>query len=256
MDLNIISWNVNGIRAAERKGFTDWLINEAPDIMCVQETKADVSQLATGITNIDGYNAYFSSARKKGYSGVGLWSRHAPEEVKTGIDIERFDSEGRILRADYGVLVLYNIYFPNGGASSERLEYKMDFYETFIAHVKDELKIHKKIVICGDFNTAHKEIDLARPGPNSTVSGFLPRERLYIDKLVDTGFIDTFRKFNNDADNYTWWDYKTRARERNVGWRIDYFFVSSELEKDLKGAFIMGDVQGSDHCPVGIRFSI
>lgn len=252
----ILSWNVNGIRAVYKKGFVDWLKKENPDILCVQETKAQREQLTDDLLNVDGYTSHFSSAEKKGYSGTATYTKLKPESFKTGIGAKKFESEGRFAVIDYGKFILFNIYFPNGKARKERLQYKMDFYEAFLKHLKKLLMQGKKIVICGDVNTAHKEIDLARPKANEKTSGFLPEEREWIDKLLEAGFIDTFRVFNDKPDNYTWWDMITRARERNVGWRIDYFFISKDLGKNLKSAFIMSDIMGSDHCPIGIELSV
>lgn len=250
--LRIISWNVNGLRAMYRKGFLDWLNAEQPTILCVQETKASEEQIPEDLKEIPGFFVYFESAEKKGYSGVGSFSKLMPDSIKRGFGIKKFDIEGRVLTADYGKFILFNVYFPNGKISKERLKYKMAFYEEFLAHITSLRQSGKKIVICGDVNTAHKEIDLARPKENSKVSGFLPEERAWIDKLIDRGFVDTFRLFNKDGGQYTWWDLKTRARARNVGWRIDYFFITDNLRRNLKNAFIMKDVMGSDHCPLGI----
>jgi len=251
--LRLLSWNVNGIRAIQKKGFLDWFKEESPDILCLQETKAHPDQLDDALKNIDGYQSYFSSAEKKGYSGVVTYTKIKPLSFQQGIGIEKFDSEGRIIVTEFKEFVLFNIYFPNGKASEERLQYKMDFYEVFLKHLKKLKKAGKKISICGDVNTAHKEIDIARPKENEKISGFLPEEREWIDKLLKAGFIDTFRAFNDQPDNYTWWDMMTRARERNVGWRIDYFFISENLKDNLKSAFILPDVMGSDHCPVGLE---
>ncbi len=250
--LRIISWNVNGLRAMYRKGFLEWLNAEQPTILCVQETKASEEQIPEDLKEIPGFFVYFASAEKKGYSGVGSFSKLMPDSIKRGFGIKKFDIEGRVLTADYGKFILFNVYFPNGKISKERLKYKMAFYEEFLAHITSLRQSGKKIVICGDVNTAHKEIDLARPKENSKVSGFLPEERAWIDKLIDRGFVDTFRLFNKDGGQYTWWDLKTRARARNVGWRIDYFFITDNLRRNLKNAFIMKDVMGSDHCPLGI----
>ena len=251
--VRILSWNVNGIRAAYKKGLLNWFSKEKPDILCVQEIKAVKEQLSDDLINVDGYASYFSSAERKGYSGTATYTKVNPVKVVNGIGIKKFDSEGRFLVTDFTDFILFNIYFPNGKAKEERLQYKMDFYEAFLKHLKKLLKQDKKIVICGDVNTAHKEIDLARPKPNEKISGFLPQEREWIDKLLEAGFIDTFRKFNQKPEQYTWWDMMTRARERNVGWRIDYFFISENLRDNLKNAFILPDVMGSDHCPVGIE---
>ena len=251
--VRILSWNVNGIRAAYKKGLLNWFSKEKPDILCVQETKAVKEQLSDDLINVDGYASYFSSAERKGYSGTATYTKINPVKIENGIGIKKFDSEGRFLVTVFDEFVLFNIYFPNGKAKEERLQYKMDFYEAFLKHLKKLLKQDKKIVICGDVNTAHKEIDLARPKPNEKISGFLPQEREWIDKLLEAGFIDTFRKFNQKPEQYTWWDMMTRARERNVGWRIDYFFISENLRDNLKNAFILPEVMGSDHCPVGIE---
>ena len=251
--MKLISWNVNGIRAVYKKGFLDWFNKEKPDVLCLQETKAMKEQLTDDLINVNGYNSFFSSAEKKGYSGTATYTNVQPAKVANGIGIKKFDSEGRFLVTEFDEFVLFNIYFPNGKARQERLQYKMDFYEVFLKHLKKLLKQGKKIVICGDVNTAHKEIDLARPKPNEKVSGFLPQERAWIDKLLEAGFIDTLRVYNHKPEQYTWWDMMTRARDRNVGWRIDYFFISDNLRDNLKNAFILPEVMGSDHCPVGIE---
>ncbi len=251
--VRILSWNVNGIRAAYKKGLLNWFSKEKPDILCVQETKAIKEQLSDDLINVDGYVSYFSSAERKGYSGTATYTKINPAEVKNGIGVKKFDSEGRFLVTDFSDFILFNIYFPNGKAKKERLQYKMDFYEAFLKHLKKLLKQDKKIVVCGDVNTAHKEIDLARPKANEKISGFLPQEREWIDKLLETGFIDTLRVFNQKPEQYTWWDMMTRARERNVGWRIDYFFISENLRDNLKNAFILPEIMGSDHCPVGVE---
>ena len=251
--IRILSWNVNGLRAVYKKGFLDWFATEQPDILCLQETKASEEQIPDELKQIQNYHAYWASAEKKGYSGVGLLSGKKPFHVKTGFGIERFDSEGRTLVADYGDFVLFNVYFPNGKASEERLQYKMDFYASFLSHVDNLRKEGKRIIVCGDVNTAHREIDLARPRENETISGFLPQERAWIDDLLSHGFIDTFRMFHQDGGHYTWWHLISRARERNVGWRIDYFFVSENLKDNIRSAFILPEVMGSDHCPIGIE---
>ncbi|MDY6788129.1 MAG: exodeoxyribonuclease III [candidate division WOR-3 bacterium] len=256
MAITMLSWNINGIRAIERKGFSKFLKKESPDIMCIQETKAQEEQIPEALTDIDDYHTVFASAEKKGYSGVGTFSKIKPNDITKGIGVERFDREGRILRSDYDDFILFNIYFPNGKSSQKRLDFKMSFYETFLQEWKSLLDMGEKIVICGDVNTAHKEIDLARPKANEDRSGFLPIERKWIDDLMDAGFIDTFRYFHKEPDNYSWWDYKTKARERNVGWRIDYFFISQNLENNLKSAFTRDNIMGSDHCPVGIELDI
>jgi len=235
-NIKMYSWNVNGIRAVHKKNAVDWFIKEQPDILCVQETKAQADQVPAELKNLRGYLTYFSSAERKGYSGVGLWTKSEPIKVINGFGIPHFDSEGRILIAEYNKFTLFNIYYPNGKQSKERLKYKMDFYEAFLDYAENLKKTKKKLIICGDVNTAHKEIDLARPKENQKVSGFLPVEREWMDKFFEHGYVDTFRMFNNEPEQYTWWDMKSRARDRNVGWRIDYFFVSKNLKKNVKTA--------------------
>ncbi|NWG27200.1 MAG: exodeoxyribonuclease III [Ignavibacteriaceae bacterium] len=249
----LLSWNVNGIRAIQKKGFLDWFKKENPDILCLQETKAHPDQLDDELKNVPGYESYFSSAEKKGYSGVVTYTKLKPKSVQQGIGVKKFDSEGRFIITEFDEFTLFNIYFPNGKASAERLQYKMEFYETFLKHCKKLLKEGEKIIVCGDVNTAHKEIDLARPKENSEISGFLPQEREWIDKFLAAGFIDTFRIFNKEPEQYTWWDMVTRARERNVGWRIDYFYISENLREKITSAKIHQDVMGSDHCPISIE---
>ena len=249
----LFSWNVNGIRAISKKGFLEWFKKENPDILCLQETKAHPEQLTDELKDVDGYESHFSSAEKKGYSGVVTYANEKPINIQHGIGIKKFDSEGRFIITEFNDFILFNIYFPNGKASKERLQYKMDFYNAFLKHCKKLLKQGKKIVVCGDVNTAHEEIDLARPKENSNTSGFLPEERKWIDKFISAGFIDTFRIFNKEPENYTWWDMITRARERNVGWRIDYFYASENLKNNIKSASIHSTVMGSDHCPIELE---
>lgn len=250
--VRLLSWNVNGVRAVEKRGFIRWLDATSPDVLCLQETKAVPDQLGDALRSPSGYHVYWDSAERKGYSGVAIFSREEPLRVNSGFGIGRFDSEGRVLCAQYPGFRLYNVYFPNGKSSDERLRYKMDFYDAFLAHLMALRGQGERLVICGDFNTAHREIDLARPKENAKVSGFLPEEREWMDRLVDNGFIDTFRMFHSEAERYSWWDLKSRARERNVGWRIDYFFVSDNLREAVVDADILSEVIGSDHCPVSL----
>ena len=251
-----LSWNVNGLRAIHKKGFLEWLAKERPDILCLQETKASPDQLPATLRDIDGYQTYFSSAERKGYSGVGLYTRTKPDRVSYGFGIEKFDREGRVIIAEYREVVLFNIYFPNGKSSAERLEYKMEFYDAFLECVDKLKREGRNIIVCGDVNTAHKEIDLARPKANETISGFSPEERAWIDQFLGQGYVDIFRMFNDKPQQYTWWDQMTRARDRNVGWRIDYFFVNEQFTNRVKNAYILPDVMGSDHCPVGLDFDV
>jgi len=249
--VRILSWNVNGIRACADKGFLDWLKKESPDILCLQETKAYPEQLDPALASPAGYTAYWNNPPRKGYAGVAVFTRKKPSSVKKDFSVKTFDTEGRALILDYRDFILLNVYFPNAGMGAHRLAYKLEFYDRFLGYV-DKLK-NRNLVICGDLNTAHKEIDLARPKENENFTGFLPVEREWIDKLISHKYVDTFRYFNKESGHYTWWDYKTRARKRNIGWRIDYFFVTEKLIKKVKNAFIMPEVQGSDHCPIGIE---
>jgi len=251
--MKIISWNVNGIRAVAKKGFSEFLDQYSPDILCLQETKAHPDQLTEDLLTPEGYEVFWSSATKKGYSGVATFTKKTPDKIDYGIGEDRFDSEGRIILTEFKEFVLFNIYFPNGQKDEERLQYKMDFYEQFLKVSEKYRKAGKKVITCGDYNTAHKEIDLTHPKANEKYSGFLPMEREWLDKYINHGYIDTFREFNQNPEQYTWWTYRQNAREKNVGWRIDYFFVSENLRKNLKDAFILQEVHGSDHCPLGIE---
>ncbi|HML05733.1 MAG TPA: exodeoxyribonuclease III [Methanobacterium sp.] len=255
-ETRIISWNVNGLRAIQRKGFVEWFEKEQPDILCLQETKVAYDQLPKTLKRIEGYHPYFCEAQRKGYSGVAIYSKIKPLKVEYGFGISEFDNEGRILIAEYDDFVLLNIYFPNGKMSEERLNYKLKFYDALLDHANKLKKEGKNIVICGDVNTAHKEIDLARPKANEKISGFLPVERAWIDKFLKNGYLDAFRMFNNEPEQYTWWSYRTKARERNVGWRLDYFFVNEEFKEKVKSSGILNDVMGSDHCPVDLKLEL
>ena len=255
--MRIICWNVNGIRAAYKKGLVDFILRDGADVVCLQETKAEVEQLPEDLVNIPGYRSHFvSSVDKKGYSGVCMYTKRHPLKVVPGLGSARFDIEGRVQAIHLDDVVIFNVYFPNGKASPERLRYKMDFYEEFMDVAKRTVDRGKHVIVCGDVNTAHKEIDLARPKENERTSGFLPEERQWMDRFLACGFVDTFRMFDPSPERYTWWDMKTRARERNVGWRIDYFFVDDGLRKRCRDAFILPEVQGSDHCPVGLELDM
>ncbi|MFH2203580.1 MAG: exodeoxyribonuclease III [Elusimicrobiota bacterium] len=250
-EYRLLSWNVNGIRAAARKGLVPWLKAEAPDILCLQETKAMPSQLTAELLEVPGYGAEFCWAERKGYSGVSTYSRPKPKKIERGLGRVEFDREGRVLIHHYPEFSLFNVYFPNGTSGPERLQYKLRFYDAFLETLQTyQDGGRRNIVVCGDVNTAHREIDLARPKENAKSSGFLPEERAWIDRLLAAGFIDSFRHFEEAPDRYTWWDMKSRARERNVGWRIDYFFVSAPLKRRLQSAAIHDGIMGSDHCPI------
>ena len=251
-ETRLLSWNVNGIRAIRKKGFLEWLERESPDILAIQETKVQPDQLEGDLKGPPGYRTYWNSPERKGYSGVAVFAREEPREVRYDLGDASLDLEGRVIVADYHDFTLFNIYFPNGKMGPERLSYKLAFYDRFLAYADSLKKAGRKLVICGDVNTAHNEIDLARPRENSKVSGFLPEERAWMDKFLAQGYVDTFRHFNKEPNHYTWWDLKSGARARNVGWRLDYFFVSENLLPAVTGAFILPDVMGSDHCPVCI----
>lgn len=255
--MKLISWNVNGLRAALKKGFLEWLDKSNADVVGIQETKADVSQLEDSILNPKGWNAYFSSSKtKKGYSGVALFCRNVPDKIEYGMGIERFDDEGRYISVHFKDIVIINCYFPNGGGGQERLSYKMDFYRAFLSHIESYRTQGKKIIFMGDVNTAHNEIDLARPKQNEKNTGFLRMERDWLDEVVSFGYIDSFRKLNPaKADSYSYWDMKTGARERNVGWRIDYIFTSANLGENLTQATIEDEIFGSDHCPITLTIN-
>jgi exodeoxyribonuclease III len=252
----LLSWNVNGIRAGQRKGFLDWLEKTKPDILGIQETKAHVEQLDDELLHPKGYETFWSSANKKGYSGTAVYVRKSPQMSITNFEQDWLDEEGRVVMLEYPNFVYFNVYFPNGGRGPERLQYKLDFYDKFLDYIEVHRKKGKNIIVCGDINTAHHEIDLARPKQNAKTSGFMPIEREWLDKLEAKGYVDTFRVHNPEkAEQYSWWDMKSRARDRNVGWRIDYFWVNKEFLPQIKEAFIWQDVMGSDHAPVGIRLN-
>ncbi len=253
--LTLLSWNVNGIRAASKKGFFAWLAKTSPDVLGLQETRASPDILGPEVLNPPGYVSHWVSGERKGYSGVAVYSRAKPLAVQSGIGIPRFDCEGRFIAAEFQELTFVTAYFPNGGRGDDRVRYKLDFYDAVLDFCQKQRKKGKRLVVSGDYNTAHHPIDLANPEANGDVSGFLPNERAWIDKFVAAGYIDTFREFNDQGGHYTWWDQRIRARERNEGWRIDYHFISKELRGHLENAFILPDVTGSDHCPVGITLS-
>ena len=251
--MRIVSWNVNGIRAVAGKGFADSVKAMDADIIGIQETKAQIDQLGPEITELEGYKSWFYSAERKGYSGTALYSRIEPVDVTFGLGTEEFDHEGRTICADFGKFVLFNIYFPNGGRGDDFVKFKLRFYDCFLDRVRELESKGREVICCGDVNTAHKEIDLSNPKANSKISGFLPEERVYMDHFAEAGLTDTFRMLYPDKPEcYTWWSYKTAARSRNVGWRIDYFFATKGLLPDIRESNMMSDVMGSDHCPVFI----
>jgi exodeoxyribonuclease-3 len=254
--IEIISWNVNGIRAVANKEALKWIDERECDILCLQEIKALESQIPKNLFEKEFQEILINPAEKKGYSGTATYSTLQSDYNSTCQHIDTTD-EGRIVETHYGDVVLFNVYFPNGQKDDERLSHKMKFYDDFLSYCEELREDGKSIIICGDVNTAHKEIDLKNPKANSKTSGFLPIERAWIDKLLEHGYIDTFRYVNgNEEGRYSWWSYRSSARLKNIGWRIDYFFISEDLCENLEDAFILDYIEGSDHCPVGIRISI
>ncbi len=255
--MQLFSWNVNGLRAAQGKGFLEWLNQIQPDVLCLQETKCHPDQLEETLRAPDGYNTYWAAAEKKGYSGVALYSKTKPLSVQIGLGIPEYDREGRTIVADYGDFVLIGAYFPNGSRDHSRVPYKMAYKADFLAFCNALRAQGKAVVFCGDVNTSHQEIDLARPRQNQTTTGFLPEERAWIDEIVAQGYVDTYRAmYPQQAGAYSWWSYIGGARARNVGWRLDYFFVSPDLWPHVTGAAIHPDITGSDHCPVSLKLEL
>lgn len=254
MTTKIISWNINGLRAIWKRGDLNWFHTANPDIICLQETKCEEDQVPKDLreTFSDYYMTYVSSRTRKGYSGVSIWSKVMPDKVET-FGKEEWDIEGRTILAYFGKTVIINCYFPNGGQGPHRLDYKLKFYDAFLDKVNQLHKSGFTVIFCGDVNTAHTPIDLARPKANEINTGFLPIERAWIDKVIKSGFTDVFRHFYKDTkDVYTYWDQKTASRERNVGWRIDYFFADSRAIKIIKSFTTHTHTYGSDHCPIEI----
>ena len=255
--INLISWNVNGIRAVHRKGFMDWFNSAQPDILALQEIRAMTDQIPKDIRTLEHYHDFWLSAEKKGYSGVGLLTKTQPLNVQYGLGQPEFDSEGRVMTAEFEDFTLINAYFPSGSSGQERIAYKLAFNEAFLNHCEDLGSNSKPLIFCGDVNIAHHPIDLTHPKANEKNSGFLPEEREWLDRITAMGYIDTYRHFYPDtAEMYSWWSMRQQAREKNVGWRIDYIIASKELEANLKAADILTDVMGSDHCPISLDFEI
>ena len=254
--MKLISWNIKGVRAAVKKGLLDWLESEKPDILCLQETKAHKEQLMSEILEDHGYHTYWHSGEKKGYSGVATFSREEPLYVQEGLGIEKYDIEGRVLLTEHENFLLYNIYFPNGQKDEMRLQYKLDFYDDLLPIINEQVESGHNVIVTGDWNTAHHPIDLARPKENVKTSGFMPVEREKLDIYVENGWVDTFRMFHDEGDRYSWWSYRFGVRERNVGWRIDYFFVNENMADLCLDADIHHDILGSDHCPVSLILDV
>jgi exodeoxyribonuclease-3 len=253
--MRIISWNVNGVRAVHKKGALEPVLNLKPDVLLLQETKAREEQLSDDVRMARGYRSYWNSSQERaGYSGVAIYSATEPKDVQYGMGVHKYDTEGRSITAIYDGLAVVGVYFPNGGQGPHRLAYKLEYYEHFLAYIGGLQEKYGAVVWGGDVNTAHEEIDLARPKENQENTGFLPEERAWLDEVAAHGWIDTFRHFYPEkAGMYTYWDMKTRARDRNVGWRIDYLFASAHLAPRLKKATIHSTLLGSDHCPISVE---
>jgi exodeoxyribonuclease-3 len=254
--VRLVSWNVNGLRSAIGKGFWDWLASDGPDVLCLQETRIHVEQLTDEMHHASGYHSFWSSAEQKGYSGVATFCLEAPTRVQEGFGQPRFDAEGRLLITEHPGLTLVNAYFPSGRRGHERVAFKIEFYDALLRFCTDLRGQGHRLVVCGDLNTAHRPIDLARPAQNKKTSGFLPEEREALGRWLESGLVDIFRHLHPDAEEYTWWTYRFNARSRNVGWRIDYFLVAEELLPHVQDARILGDIMGSDHCPIALQLEL
>lgn len=250
--MRITTWNVNGYRAILRKKALEWISDVKPDVLCLQETKLQLHQIDDDEASIDGYQSIWNSAERKGYSGVASFHKVEPLSIEKGIGYEKFDVEGRVIRSKFEDFYLYNIYFPNGGSGNNRVPYKLEFYEKLLDICDDLHQAGKNIIITGDFNTAHNEIDLANPKSNEKNTGFLPEERKWIDTYLEHQFVDAYRALYPERVEYTWWTYRYNARENNVGWRLDYFLVSETLMEKVEDVVIHSDIMGSDHCPVSL----
>lgn len=253
--MKIISYNVNGIRAALKKGLADWLKRASPDVLCIQETKAMANQVDTSVFDDLGYKHYWHSAQKKGYSGVAILTKEKVLNVNKGTGIEHIDFEGRVIRVDFKSVSVISLYLPSG-TNINRLSYKFKFMDEFQNYIDNLKKKYPNLVICGDYNICHQAIDIHDPVRNKNVSGFLPEERKWIDKFMNRGFIDSFRYLNDKPNNYSWWSYRANARENNKGWRIDYNLVSENLKNNIKRSYLLTDACHSDHCPVGLELNL
>lgn len=254
--MKIISYNVNGIRAAMNKNLTGWLKEADPDVLCLQETKAQPEQIDTSAFNELGYTCFIHSAYKKGYSGVAIFTKIPADNVVIGMDSHKYDAEGRVLRADFDDLTVISVYFPNGSASGDRHQFKMEFLADFHKYIVHLRQNRPNIIVCGDYNIAHHPIDIHNPESQIGISGFLPEERAWLDEYEESGMVDSFREFDKSAEKYSWWDMRTFSRSKNLGWRIDYHWVSEPLKERLLSARILSDAFHSDHCPVMIELAI
>jgi len=255
--MRLVSWNVNGIRSVIRQGFWDWLAADGPDVVCLQETRIQPEQLTARMRTPDGgFHTFWSTAERKGYSGVATLCRPEPQAVREGFGLPQFDAEGRVLLTEHPGFTLLNVYFPSGQRGHDRVAFKLEFYDALLEFCAGLRAEGHRLVVCGDYNTAHQPIDLARPKENVKTSGFLPEEREALSRWLEGGFVDVFRRLHPDEVAYSWWTYRANARARNVGWRIDYFLVSEELVPQVREARIRGEVMGSDHCPVELELDL
>ena len=254
MSIKLVSWNVNGIRAVSKKeDFWSWFEDDDSDIINFQEVRATQEQIPKKLAEIDGFHKFYNEAEKKGYSGVGTYSKIKPLSVTKGLGVEELDNEGRVLKIEYPDFILFNIYFPNSGKEGSRLDFKVQFCNELLSQLVELKNEGKNLVITGDYNIAHNPIDVYNPKNGEGKSGYLPEERAWLDELEEAGFVDTFRMFDEGEGNFTWWSYRFKARERNSGWRLDYFFVNEEIKDNVISAKILADIYGSDHCPVTLE---
>lgn len=254
--MKIISYNVNGIRAAERKGLSQWLEEETPDVLCLQELKANQSDVDLSVFENLGYHIYWHSAEKKGYSGVGIFTKVKPQNVEIGCNMDIYDREGRVIRADFGEFSILNTYMPSGSSGDSRQDFKMKWLADFKNYIQKLKKDFPKLLVCGDYNICHQAIDIHDPVRNKNSSGFLPEEREWMTEFLSDGFVDTFRHLHKEPDQYSWWSYRAAARERNKGWRIDYHMITEELKSRLISANILQHVKHSDHCPIKVELNV
>lgn len=254
MSIKLVSWNVNGIRAVSKKeDFWSWFEDDDSDIINFQEVRATQEQIPKKLAEIDGFHKFYNEAEKKGYSGVGTYSKIKPLSVTKGLGVEELDNEGRVLKIEYPDFILFNIYFPNSGKEGSILDFKVQFCNELLSQLVELKNEGKNLVITGDYNIAHNPIDVYNPKNCEGKSGYLPEERAWLDELEEAGFVDTFRMFDKGEGNFTWWSYRFKARERNSGWRLDYFFVNEEIKDNVIAAKILADIYGSDHCPVTLE---
>jgi exodeoxyribonuclease-3 len=252
----IITYNLNGIRSAMSKGLIDWVKATAPDILCVQELKAEPAQIDLSVFDNIGYNHYWFPAQKKGYSGVAIFTKNKPDHVEYGCGIEEYDFEGRVIRADYGDISVMNVYHPSGSSGEDRQAFKMKWLSDFRRYIDKLKKDRPKLIICGDYNICHKPIDIHNPKSNANSSGFLPEEREWLEEFMQSGFTDSYRHFNKEPHNYTWWSFRFNSRAKNLGWRIDYNLVSNNIADRMKRAVILQEAKHSDHCPCVLEIDI